>query len=82
MAQIYPLPMRFPAQDWRGDIEIAVEIGRDGWKLDGPTQKAFWAGLPVAERLRLRREFAAQVELAQNTPTKGRTPCPLSGRSD
>jgi hypothetical protein len=68
---IYPLTMRFRARDRTGPLTIAVEINRDGWKLDGPTHHAFWAGLPASERLRLRSEFEAQVRLAKNTPTKG-----------
>jgi len=64
--------MRFPAAGAMrgGEVEVAVEITRDGWRFAGTLYRVLFEGLPTSERLRLRSEFEAQVELAQNTPTK------------
>jgi hypothetical protein len=64
---VYPMTMRFT----EAQTEIAVVIDRDGWRFAGTVYKTLFDLMRPAERLRLRREFAAQVRLAQNTPTKG-----------
>ena len=71
-SQIYPLPMRFPATrpPIAGD-HIDVTITPEGWSFITTADRERFEALPAGERLELRRAFAGQVELAQNTPTKG-----------
>jgi hypothetical protein len=66
---IYPLPMRFPLEGGPGHIDVT--ISPDGWSFITDADRQTFAGLAVADRLEYRRAFAGQVELAQNTPTKG-----------
>lgn len=67
---LYPRVMRFTAPG-HDTVEIAVVISRTGWRFDGTLYRALFQDLRPAQRLSLRRQFAAQVELAKNTPTKG-----------
>jgi hypothetical protein len=58
-------PMRFEVDG------ISVEVDRNGWRFTDPSGRPAYNALPVADRIRLRKEFELQVQLAQNTPTKG-----------
>jgi hypothetical protein len=64
--------MRFPATNppVAGD-HIDVTISPSGWAFITTDDRERFEALPVAGKLELRRAFAGQVELAQNTPTKG-----------
>jgi hypothetical protein len=46
-------------------------VTREGWTFAGPVYEALYNTLPVLNRIELRKEFELQVQLAQNTPTKG-----------
>lgn len=67
---IYPLLMRLDTSA----MPVNVEITRTGWRFQSDLDAANFQALPVAERLSLRADLAAQVELAENTPTKGDAP--------
>jgi len=80
---VYPLPMRFPVpidgssgkraraegrELVRGEyIDVRVDV--DGWTFITDADRATFASLPAGDRLEYRRAFAAQVELASDTPT-------------
>lgn len=81
---VYPLPMRFPVpidgssgkraraegrELVRGEY-IDVRVDADGWRFITPADQLTFDQLPAGDRLEYRRAFAAQVELAQSTPTK------------
>lgn len=61
---IYPLTLTFATSGG----EIAVKIGRSNWIFATRAEHRTFEALPVAERLRLRSEFEAQVALARATP--------------
>jgi hypothetical protein len=71
MAQIYPLPMRFPVPTTGGGGYIDVTITPDGWSFITQGDRQTFEGQAVADRLAYRRAFEMQVELAKDTPTKG-----------
>jgi hypothetical protein len=58
-------PMRFEVDG------ISVEVDRNGWRFADPSGRPAYNALPVADRIRLRKDFELQVQLAQKTPTKG-----------
>lgn len=60
---IYPLTMDF--ESTLGDLKVVISPGR--WVL---VDEPLFYRLPPSERLSLRRQFAAQVTLANNTPTE------------
>jgi hypothetical protein len=68
MAEIYPLPMRFPTKDGR---HVDVSVDRQAWRFCTSEDDARYRSLPVGERMELRIAFEAQVQLAKDTPTKG-----------
>jgi hypothetical protein len=63
---MYPMTMEFESSI--GDLKVVVS--RERWLL---VDRPLFDRLPAAERLSLRRQFAAQVELAKNTPTRENT---------
>lgn len=69
MAEIYPLVMEFGSDDG----PISVFITREGWSHRAIGDLLAFNRLSTSERLRLRREFAAQVALAQHTPRRENT---------
>lgn len=85
MADLYPLPMRFPvpmdgssgkrAREAGRSLQVGefidVTISPDGWSFIRDTDRVTFDTQPVAERLEYRRAFEAQVGLAKATPTKG-----------
>jgi hypothetical protein len=66
---LYPLRLTF------GEARraLTVVVSPDGWKFATPSDRDCFEARPTSERLALRRQLAAQVELAKNTPTKGDT---------
>lgn len=70
-SSIYPMTVRETVRTTGGEVEIAAVITREGWTFAGTMYRALFEGLRPAERLNLRRAFAAQVGLANDTPTKG-----------
>ena len=80
---MYPLPMRFPVpidgssgkrartegRELTRDEYIDVSIDRDGWAFMSDADRATFDAQPVADRLVYRSAFAAQVELAADTPS-------------
>lgn len=63
MAEIYPLALTFE--------EIEVVVDRGGWAFADEATAQTYNALPVLKRMELRKQFELQVQLAQNTPTKG-----------
>jgi hypothetical protein len=68
---IYPLTIRESTSTREGETEVAIVVTREGWAFAGQTYEALYNTLPVLNRIELRKKFELQVQLAQNTPTKG-----------
>ena len=68
MTPLYPLVMAFPSS--RGPINFVID--RTGWEFENEHHATLFHGLPIDERLHLRRGLEAQVALAKDTP-KGDT---------
>jgi hypothetical protein len=60
---IYPLPMGFATAAGT----VVVVIDRDGWKFESDAHELRFQCLRASDRLDLRREFEAQVDLAKRT---------------
>lgn len=61
---LYPLRVTFG----EAHHAMVIVITRDGWKFATPGDRDRFTAMPVGARLEYRKAFAAQVELAKNTP--------------
>lgn len=79
---IYPLPIRFPVpldgsagkrareegRELRVGEYVDVNVDPEGWAFMRDSDRVTFTSQPVADRLKLRGAFAAQVTLAKETP--------------
>lgn len=64
---LYPLRLTLDA----GDERVAIVVDPLGWRFASEADTLTFSELPPAERLKLRRDAAAQVALAKDTPKTG-----------